>query len=396
MSGQLYERLAGTIDFHRHLFPFMSLSGWKDVDPDNPLWHVWQGMANAEGRPCELVFPKAGGPSQRYAYTRKAIEFLAAVNNETEEWVAIRVAHYDRDLLLVRNLDTDPLESLRLGRVVDQLDGIRLMLLHSASAEYRPRPYYAEPAQVARTFVHNASFGHTLPGSFVFTISGPPIVKRGQQLTLDFAEGASSELRSLMEAEQHRLSTPFERRVSERIARGLTVAEQSAQLRDHSVLLEHYGDGLNSNMCTQVARIAGGGRSEVAFEFVWSQVLPAAEDVTDILPVLVNKDQCDNLRAAAEKLKDTRQEPVTVRGNVHGIVVNGDPKRPDSRRSMILHGTNPITGRAAQFGVELAASEYAAAVKAQSGWSTIEVTGIPLRSGAAWRLAESRGFRLLS
>ncbi len=270
------------------------------------------------------------------------------------------------------------------------------MLLYAASAEHQPRPWFQGPAGNATQYIRESSFGHTLPGSLVFTISSPRVIVQPRQLQLDIFAAASSEDRALLEREARRLSTPFARRVNERVARGLETTRESAQRRDHSVLLERYGDGMNANMCNAVSKIAANGRAEVEFQFAWSKVVPPAEDLADFLPVQVSKDQCDNLRSAAVELREAPQDPIIIRGNVHGLLVTGDPKQPDSRRSMFLYGTNPVTKRSAQFIVPLETEDYERAVKAQTDWSVVQVTGVPVRAGANWRVADARDFAILS
>ncbi len=227
----------------------------------NRRWSIWHGPLDADGRPFELVLPIQGSAEERRAYLIKAIELLAALREETRERLIQRIINYDRDVLFVRNLDTDIEGTLPLDQAVHQVVGLQRVLLYAASAEHQPRPYTSDPPRVAEDLVHRCSFGHTLPGSFVFTVSTPRLPTERQAVQLELFPGGEDD--ESVQALARQLSRPFERRVSEQIARGLLLSRQ-ARTSDYTALLDGYGEGFNANMCSAMVEVAAKGDAHSA------------------------------------------------------------------------------------------------------------------------------------
>ncbi len=302
-----------------------------------------------------------------------------------------RIINYDRDLLFLRNLQTNLDATLPLDRVVDQMHGMEQVLLHAASAERNPRPFLPRISHHAREIVHGYSFGHTLPGSFIFTVSAPRLPRElpPVQLQLLRDESEAPELQEIAE----QLSRPLVRRISERIARGLLFSRQAR--RNYSILLEEYQSGFNANMCKAIVDVAADGDATVELQIAWSPKLPPARDVANLGPIQVSKGDCENLRFVARELKNIRPEPATVIGRIRGLLVSGNPDDPKSRRAVILQGMNPTTRRPTSFIVELPMEDYDVALAAHRRWAEVQIRGIPLRTGDGWRLTGAHNFAVI-
>ncbi len=393
MAAQTFDALLNTVNMREHVLSFLELTGWEHVEPDNPHWSIWHGALDGDGRPFELVFPNDGSARERRAYLLTAVEALAALHGEDEGRIIQRIVNYDRDMLFLRNLETNLDATLPLDRAMQQVAGLHKVFLYAASAEIQPRPFTRNTPPRAAELAHNCSFGHTLPGSFVFMVTTPRL-PRAEELPPVQLHLAHGEDRAAMQVFVQQETRPFERRVSERIARGLSLSRQ-ARTRDYTILLDEYGKGFNANLCDAIVEVAAEGDAEIELQIAWSPRLPPAEDVATLPAVQVSRADCSILEHVAERLRETTPDPVTIRGNIRGLLTTGNPDSPAARRTVIVQGHNPQTGRQASFVVELSREDYRKALESHGTWKRVAVTGIPTLSADGWRLANPEDFEII-
>lgn len=378
--GSVIDHLLQTVDVNAHLQPFMGLSGWKQVEPDNNWW-IWHGPKDTNGEPSELVFPINAKMAERRSYNIKALELLAFLSNEPMERLLQRVLNFDRDLLFLRNVDTNLENVLSFDRVVGQLTNFKQVLLHAYRAERDPRPYVAQASEVDRSRVRGYSFGHTMPGSFIFSVSTP-------RLSVDQEPRAQT---SYIEGNDQPVRRPIQRRVSERIARGLLATETTTA----DELVDTYYRGFNANMCQSMAEVASNGEHTVEIQIAWSPRIRVSPDLADFKPVEVDRTTCETFIYVAEKLKKAAPDVALFRGFISGLNVNDNPLLEGSLRKVYLKAANPETGRSAQFALLLGREDYAKALDSHARWVAIQVTGYPAKAPDGWHIDHPVDFRLL-
>jgi hypothetical protein len=242
MSTNLFETLLHSVDVDTQLLPYLDLSGWEQIEKNNPNWSMWHTPAPDDEEPYELVFPLRARRGEYREYARKAIEFLAALHEEPEERTVQRVINYDRDVLFLRNLDTNANQTLPLPLAADHVRGLERIVLFAASAERDPKPYYDRAPRSAQSDARDFAFGHTLPGSFIFTVTAPRLpARKAIQMSMKGLDGEDPELLTQM------VDRPLVRRISERIARGLLFVREAERQKDASILLNEYHSAFNSN-----------------------------------------------------------------------------------------------------------------------------------------------------
>lgn len=373
MSGQTSATLLRSINYRVHLMPFMESTGWHSTNEGNSRWTVWNHAPEyGDSQAYELVFPSQGSEEERRGYVSKAIDFLSAFYDETADRVILRVLNFDRDLLFLRNLDTTLEQLIPLDRAVEQIANFKQMILHAISAEREPRPFVQQVSDGDRNVVKEYSFGHTMPGSFVFSVSTPRLRVQPEP----HAQG------SFLPGSDLPVARPVARRVSERIARGLQLAEGV----DPGLLVHEYGRAFNANMCLSLAEVAGKGDNAVEVQIAWSPRLPVSSDVADFKAMRISKTTCDALAIAAEKLKEVKPEAAVVVGFVSGLNTDDDPGLDFAQREVYLKAPNPVTRRTVKFLVSLNRGDYTKAIDAHERWVQVRITGIPIQTSEGWRL----------
>lgn len=387
MNALQLDQLIKSISVESNLIPFLMLNGWKKIETNSTRWIVLHGIADANNKPLELVFPKDGQAPEQESYVMKAIELLAALNNDPIQLVAQNIVYYDRDMLYVRNTQTDDQDALPFVLATDQIIHIKQVIAYSACSEKEVRPYFVTQNLAAKRVMSDFRFGHTFTGSFGFTIEAPklPDPPKFVQEVLDLGENFPPPP----------VNVPFERRVMERIARGLQFSKQAENERDHRVLIREYASGFNSNMCSAIVGMSPDKDPIVEFRIAWSPKIKAGEDIAGMKPIRLRKDGYDILEFAAKQLKSLEPQTVKVVGHVRALTSSDNPQSLGTRRAVVIRGAYPGVRRAVDIIVELDRDGYAKANDAHISWRNVEVTGTITRSGAAWRLSNAQDIRVL-
>jgi hypothetical protein len=311
---------------------------------------------------------------------------LAAVEGEAPETTIKRIAYHDRDVLSIRNMETGEQESIALRLASKQVQQLKRLVEYSASSEQDPRPHFNIPLSIARRMVSHYRFGHTFAGSFGFTVESPligsPYIYRQEALLPDTEEV---------------VLLPTERRVMERIVRGLMTAREATAERDLSLLVKGYSDGFNANMCEAIVALSKNRTMPIEYNVLWSPKLTPSEDVKVPGDILLREMGYLYLEEAARELKGLEPEQVTVIGPVKGLSSRDDPLGSRrTPRSIVVRWTNRPEGRPVDVIVVLDSREdYVEAHEAHLSWTPIQVSGTIERVGNVWRLSGPHDFQVL-
>lgn len=231
--------------------------------------------------------------------------------------------------------------------------------------------------------VEHYRFGHTFAGSFGFTILSPIIHLPTPYVQMNlFGEAPPEPV------------PPIERRVMERIIRGLSNTRQAVRGNDPQLLIREYASGFNGNMCQSIVRMSQDKRVPIEYKVFWSPKVKPADDVDETQSFELSELSYDYLEYAANELKKLKPEYVTVRGRIVGLSSKDNPLGATAHRSVIIRGRYREDMRPVDIIVELNKDDYVTASQAHIEWVIVEVNGVLSRSGYNWRLTDATDFKI--
>jgi hypothetical protein len=370
------------------LVDYLPLRGWTRSSLGDRHHYVFETGRTRDGDPIEIVLPRNPQSRDFAAYVSNAIEILAALDHRSPNDIITMIRARDRDILLVRNLDTGDEQSISLDVAAKQIHQLTQLIVFSARAEQGgPKPFFEqnELTSAARRIAKRYRFGHTFPGSFGLSIEAPferPVVTASQLYLLPDGDDIVFE--------------PIERRVLERIVRGLIYMEELPRHPDEHNLERQYTLGLNSNMCQAVARMAPNKTAALEYRVEWSPQIAPPADIANPGSIRLSQTSYSYLTQLAGELKNFEPKPIVLRGRVEGLVSRDNPLSMDTdERSIIVKWTDRPGGRPVRVIMRLSAEDYVKANEAHMSWQTIEVTGILRQVGSVWHLWYPKDFHLV-
>ena len=369
----------------KNLVSYLEMMGWKLSPDTNERWNVLWGESDIEGEPLEIILPKNLNAGDYPIYLDNTLNLLAALKNESLFTTITRIIHYLSDVLSSRNLDTGGYNSIPLRYAANLVDELKMMVFYSACSEREPKPYFLTGVgDFGKKMVDQYRFGHTFAGSFGLTIESPivhmPI--RIQQLPL-------------FDGEPPKPLMPIERRVMERIARGLLITKAATDKLETDPLINEYASGFNGNMCNAIVNMSQHKQAHIEYSIQWSPKYESAEDVSSMPPIQLTERSYNYLEFAAEKLKVLKPEYVTLRGRIIGLSAKDNPLGTNTDRFVIVRGKVNENKRHFDVSIELNAHDYVEASHAHLEWVIVQVNGLLSRSGYAWRLSDYQNFQII-
>jgi len=355
------------------LVAYLKLSDWMVADTVNRDWDVFV-QANTSGEEgVEIALPKAERASGMNQYVAAALRTLAASRNEEIKKVESRIRFVGQDLIYIRNLDTDATNSVPLDLASIQIPKLKKLVGYAASAEKEARPHYDQLLSLGKTFVKDFRFGQTFEGSLGYTIESRPL---GESIT-SF---------SMFEEEEEGTITilPPERRVVERILRGVHIADQAFEAGDVGAIVDNFESGLNSNMCEAISSLSNMGSMRLGVSVQWSPKAEASEDLSE-KEVEVHNGHVQMLNVAAEELRRTQSRLVEVIGHVVGLTSAENPMTQGrSPKTAIIRWENRPDGRPVKIAVNLPPEQYQVATNAHARWTKVRFEGTVQKMGIHW------------
>jgi hypothetical protein len=308
------------------------------------------------------------------------INALSAIEDRSELDIARAIREVAFDVVRSRIPDTLVVDdSIRLEIAQSFVSGIRNVLAAAANTELDPLPYYLRTKKEASEYANRCRFGHTFRGSFGFTVESP--LEPNSQSVLPGFEAAP----------------PFERRVIQRLVRGLKSVSAAVLANSTDPITDSIQTGFSANVCEQLATLVDGtSPSGIIFDFSFSpewkgtRTDPAKEEHFELA-----RPQVEVIRNAASVLRarvTSWQE--TVFGRVIRLASQADPSdltdMMAEREVAILwssEATGDITVRAS-----LSPSDYLQAVEAHATGRPVEVSGTLERRGRRWVLINPSAF----
>jgi len=374
---------------------YLSLLGWSSEHSSNKRWDVFVGAEDAEGEPLEIVLPSATRTLEDRFHLAGAVNLLSALTNEEPQTVITRIKFHDFDVLKIRDIETDRFNSIPIQLAADQVQAMKRLVAFSACSEEEARTHFVNyQLKPAKAMLAHYRFGQTFPGSFGFSIESQLIREPSRYIQSSLFGQPTNGQED--EDDIDPVYLPLERRVMERIVRGLVITQQISETGSIDSLVEQYASGFNANMCEAIVAMSEEKSMPIECNILWSPKIRASRDIADVGPIRLTGRSYYQLERAAKQLKDKEPEVIVIKGRVTDLSASDNPLGDTGARlSVIIKWTYRQGGRPIKIIVQLDRADYLTALEAHHHWSTVEVTGILQRSGNIWKLAKPHNFTVV-
>jgi hypothetical protein len=328
----------------------------------------------------QLILPLSEEAADWTWRVRDAIQSLS----EAEERGSAEIVHsiqrigYDivRSAIPSEHVKDD---TVQLTAAADFVANMRILLAAAATTERRPLPYFGRLLKDSVQFADACRFGHTYRGSFGFVVESPLPDPEPLPLLPDDPP------------------IPFERRVVQRLARGIGAVVAATDARDTKMITSSVATGLGANGYEQLADlIENVNPSGLKISFDLSPAWRVAREM-DLASFNVDATHAEVCRSAARELRrDDTTRPVRVAGRVIRLQNQTDPtdlsNKTGEHEIIVLWGSKDLGDILVR--VNLSPTDYLLAVTAHGSGRPIWVSGSLTRSGRQWFLANPYDFQV--
>lgn len=350
-------------------------AGWKELHYPSDRLMVFEGPLNDDGRSIILSIPTKRGFRDTDDRLLDAINLLSAVEEISPYIIVQKIRSRNLDTMRLR-LPIPSNNSPSVEVISSIMHGWRDLIAYSACMEEEEKPYFAKPSPIGKQQAEQFWFGHTFRGSFGLTIESrvPEPPQNGQIL-------------------------PLERRIIERITRGLLFVRDAERNRNSKVISDNFMLGLNANMCSALLEVIQ-GIQETGLEYTvsWSPRWNPSPDVSKPGSILLDKRDLLYIREAERDLKkdkdqllkaevtaDLLEGPVIIQGPI--IELNSDD--PDHRKIIVKwEGGQRIS-------IHLELEDYQFACDAHRNGLSISVSGKLKKVRKTWVLEDPHDLKTI-
>ncbi len=358
--------------------------GWTKQPHPNPDVLVYEKGQDDLGKPVKLVLPNGNDFEDAPNMVAVAIRLIAATGGYTPPQVIELLRNRGSDIFRQRLISDSRITSVPLETAPRIVGHLRDLIFYAACAEEDPQPFFDKGRKIGKDYAARCRFGHTFPGSFGLSIEMP--IPPNPQASLS------------PDAEP----IPFERRIMERIVRGLHTASRGVREGDVTLITKGFKSGFNANLCEVMANLAeelggvGGMRTE--YSTLWSPEFTVAEDLRRLDPIRIDPGVFrPYFEAAAKSLRESRESLDTI---VTGAIVqlraelDDEDADHDADRQVTIRW-EPSPRQMANIRVALGPQEYRLACDAHRDQRSVRVSGRPEKQGKFWVLTSPKDFIIL-
>ncbi len=350
---------------------YVEETGWRDVKYPSDRLLVFEGPENDDGNPLLLSLPTRRGFRDTDDRLLDAINLLAAVEQTSPNTILEKIRSRDRDTMHLRlHLPSNNLPSVEAISFI--MSGWRDLITFSACMEQELKPYFEEPIPIGKQQAEHFWFGHTFQGSFGLTIESV------------VAEPPLGNLPSSLGVEDH-IFLPIERRVIERITRGLLFAQEAERMGSYRIISDNFTLGLNANMCNALLEVLNGIQdAEMEITVTWSPRWKPSDDILSSDSILLQRNISQYVKGAARALKNTTRETQKA-AQIQDVLVFGPIIEMNS--DDVDHRTITISWQERQERViiPLELEDYQRACDAHRDGQPISVRGRLIKKGRSQR-----------
>jgi hypothetical protein len=327
----------------------------------------------------QLVIPRSRTSPEYAPQIARVLQTLAAVEDRDEPEIAKAIRQVGFDVVRSRIPDVQVLDdAIHLSIARNFVSGIRSVLASAATTELHPAPYFLRLLKEASEYADRCRFGHTFRGSFGFTLESPLEPTKQEQLPGILAE------------------IPFERRVIQRLARGLHSVARAVATDSTDPITSSMKTGFNANICENLAGLVEQtSPSGLTFEFAFSPEIPAdGKEYAQEPCYTLGLPHVEVIKAAAKQLRDEIQSwSETVFGRVIRLASDVDPSDLTDMlgdREVAIHWSSDVHGDIL-VRASLTPGDYLMALEAHASGRPVEISGTLERRPRRWVLTNPSG-----
>lgn len=326
---------------------------------------TFKSPKNENGEQIEINIPRSESYSDYSSRIYDIVNLLSQINNTTQSNIIKGISSCFTDIFKARILDTGEISSsLPLNEAYKEISGIRQLFLYGAASEVRPARHFEAPLSRGLTLIETCRFGHTFHGSFGFTVEIPIISSNDNQ---------------------DLFNVPFERKVNERIARGLILLEKSVRDRNPELLIENFSSAFNSKMCDAILNISNQKSKNVEIGFDWAEQILLPSDINKFKSITLTESHFDIISHTSEKLKEVPPEEKTISGYIINLHCPNAPSDDQTKKSILIKYINEYS-ESIEVRVSLTSHLYRKACVAHINGKVVSLRGTLVKTGNTWDL----------
>ncbi|XOF33786.1 MAG: hypothetical protein ACL93V_00345 [Candidatus Electrothrix sp. YB6] len=353
---------------------FLRSKGWLEISCTNRKLSVFQGPEGDSGNPLEVFLPSSNDFED---LTKRIYDVFSLLSNlyEIEPAALSRILkslNIDKFFVKISPDDNFPF-SIPLEVAKKEVNGLRNLFVYSACSEKKALPHHETPSRTGYNMAKKIRFGHTFHGSFGFSVESP-VVEEFKQQDMFFP--------------------PIERRIIERIIRGIQKTNEAISKQDPDILASGYQYGFNSRMCEAIVEMGEELETPLELAVHWASSLPPSEDVSNFKVQAFGDEEFSYLKYAANKMKEVDPENSLILGKVVNLRSN-DPTSESGKRIIILKHHHENYGNI-NVKIELGVNQYLLAIEAHKSRAQLEVQGILERKGSSWQLEAVSDLKIIN
>lgn len=355
---------------------FLHVHGWKKAKQDNDKILTFLLPKTHTDGYLRLILPSNKEYIDYFDRVSDAINILSKIHGKSVEQVIKEISVVSHDVFKARILNPGTYSnSIPLSIAAENIKSLKDLFVYSACSEERGLPYFDKPLTIGLNHVNICQFGHTFDGSFGFTINSPIA---NEVETIEFNQySLINEIKK----------STFERRVMERIIRGLNLVDEAVKKDDGDIVVNNYDIALNSKMCQAFLGISQYMSKEVEYYISWSPLVELADDVKTKNCWHLNEAYYRILEYAAAELNKIEPRVDTIIGQVITLHSNSNPlAEGDFTRQAIIR--YEYDGKKNNIKLDLNRIDYDTVYTAHGKGLPVKVTGTLFRKGNTWRMID--------
>jgi len=342
---------------------YLEHHGWKRRPSKSAKWIIFR-LSRPDSPDLEIVLPGNEMFLDARRVIGEAVAALSQIENRGIDQLGSELVSTNSDALFIRLKVAQGVNSIPVENATRHIRAIRSLLLYSGCSELQPKAHFEQPIPASLDLLNGFEFCHTFQGSFGFEVTNT-LVKPQDSRDL--------------------YSIPIQRRILERIARGVKLLEIAVVREDPSIIIQNYERALNARMCDSLAGIGIDGDVKFALEVDWASILEATDDVRQSSSVEISEAHVSLLKYASEQLKIVSPKPDRILGQVVNLHCSADPTQGSAKRTVAVRVDHPLHG-AIEIKISLGPDAYLMAIEAHAKGQKLIASGQLQRKGSAWSL----------
>jgi hypothetical protein len=355
---------------------YLRAAGWSKLEEQSGRWATW--VRNQDDEEFEIALPLTTQYRDFALRMSDVLQVLEAVEKRSQPEIWRDLLLTSADVVQVRLTDSDLADgSLPLEEAAGLVQKATDMMLAAACAAVGPRAYFpSKRPGPATEYLRQIRLRQTEGGSFGLTILSrvPPSLAADNGQFLELEE-------------------PFERRVTQTLAKSLTsvrtACEKAASTGKVESFVSAVSQGVSANLCDALVGMGTGGDAgrSLQISLSWARHRPLDPRRCVAGDAFFPPDAFPLIQEAGVYLKEsTPREEFEARGPVVKLErADGTPTG-----KVTIHCF--VDDQARKVSVDLPESQYHDAVTAHDSGSVVRCLGVLTREGRSFRLHDCYGF----